>query len=220
MKIPFIDIHTHHLVNSAEIISVQSLFLQDIAFTSELEYPFSAAIHPWHSAKFEKGEVTVMLENLIPQKNLIAIGETGLDKASTTDYKIQKWLFEMHLDFAEVHHKPLIIHAVRSWNELLPILKKGSVPCILHGYSEGAQLTRQLIDFGCYFSVGMSILKPSTRFKDALKLIPPASLFLETDESPVPIEEIYHQMAKTLNMPLEVLKIQIYENFNTLLSVC
>ena len=160
-----------------------------------------------------------MLENLITQKNLIAIGETGLDKACTADYKIQKWLFELHLEFAQTHNIPLIIHAVRSWNELLPIIKKATIPCILHGYSEGAQLTRQLIDFGCYFSVGKSIMEPSTRFQEALKLIPPASLFLETDESPVPIEEIYHQMAKTLNMPLEILKIQINENFNTLLSV-
>ncbi len=159
-----------------------------------------------------------MLKELSTQKNLIAIGETGLDKVCSADYEIQKRVFELQLEFANSHNKPLIIHSVKGWNELIPLLNRAKVPCVMHGFSEGAQLTHRLIDIGCYFSVGKSILNPSPRFLDAIKLIPLTSLFLETDVSLIPIEEIYHEMAKILNLPVDLLKIQIYSNFTSLFS--
>ena len=201
-----------------DIISVQSLFLQDIDYKNEITFPFSAAIHPWHSTKFDSKEICKMLDELSSQKNLIAIGETGLDKACTADYEIQKKVFDMHVDFARSYNKPLIIHLVKSWNELIPRLKQAKVPCVLHGYSEGVVLTRQLIDLGCYFSIGKSILNPSRRLLEAIKMIPLTLLFLETDEAIMPIQEIYHQMSKILDLPMDLLKIQIYNNFASLFS--
>lgn len=216
MNIPFIDIHTHHPADSKEIIAVQSLFLQDVDLKNEINKAFSAAIHPWHTAAFSPGQVKTMLEGLIKQPGLIAIGETGLDKVCTADFQQQKLLFELHLEFAENHHKPLIIHAVKSWNDLILYLKHTKVPFILHGYSGGTELTKQLIDLGCYFSVGKSILKISPRFREAFKVIPLTSLFLETDDSPVNIKEIYQEAAKIADIPFDQFKNQIYNNFKTL----
>ena len=218
MKIPYIDIHTHRLVNSDEIISVQSLFLQDIDFTNAIDLPFSAAIHPWHSDKFEVVQIKQMLENLALQEKLIAIGECGLDKGYPVNYEQQEKVFELHVDFAEALHKPLIIHAVKSWNELTRIFNRVKVPVVLHGYSEGVQLTRQLIDQGCFFSLGKSVLNPSPRFLETIQIIPPTSLFLETDESDISIEQIYQEISNILELPLNLLKIQITENFNSLIG--
>ena len=216
MDIPYIDIHTHHSSNSEDIISVQSIFLQDIDSKNEIKTPFSVAIHPWHATKFSFEQVSAMLENLSNQPGLIAIGETGLDKICTVDYQQQKLLFELHLKYAENHHKPVIIHAVKSWNELIVYLKHSKLQFILHGYSEGTELTKQLIDLGCYFSVGKSVLKITHRFREALQIIPPTSLFLETDDSFVNIREIYHEVSKILDVPFDQLKIQINKNYKNL----
>ncbi len=216
IKTPFIDIHTHHPVNSEEIHSVPSLFLQDIASPEDVNFPFSAAVHPWHAEKFEIAEIRGMLEKLITNKNLIAIGETGLDKGCRAGYQRQKELFELQLGFAEENRKPLIIHAVKSWNDLLYYIKRLKVPCILHGYSEGVTLTKELIDLGCYFSLGGSLLRSSPRILEAIQIIPLTSLFLETDDSGKSIIEIYHAASKITQLPLETLKIQIYKNFTDL----
>ena len=216
VNIPFIDIHTHHPMNSAEILSVPSLFLQDIELQNDINTPFSTAIHPWHATKFSLEQVGAMLENLTKQTDLIAIGETGLDKLCAADYKSQELLFELQLEFAEKLRKPVIIHAVKSWNELIKYLKRTKVPFILHGYSGGTELTKQLIDLGCYFSVGKSVLQITPSFREAIQIIPLNCLFLETDESKAKISEIYHKVSKTLDLPLEELKIQIKKNFDTL----
>ena len=219
MSTPFIDIHTHHPLNSEEILSVPSLFLQDIDFKKVINNPFSAAIHPWHAAEFLPGQVRTMLEALIKQPGLIAIGETGLDRICTADFQQQKLLFELHLEFAENQHKPLVIHAVKSWNDLIPYLKKAKVPYILHGYSGGAELTKQLIDLGCYFSVGKLVLQMTPRFREAFQLIPLTSLFLETDDSPSDIREIYQKASEILNIPLDSFKIQLNQNFKDLFNL-
>lgn len=219
MSIPFIDIHTHHPLNSEEILSVPSLFLQDVEFKKVINPPFSAAIHPWHAEKFFPGQVRLMLEALMKQPGLIAIGETGLDSVCTADFQQQKLLFELHLEFAENHHKPLIIHAVKSWNDIIVYLKKAKVPFILHGYSGGTELTKQLIDLGCYFSVGKSVFQMTPRFRDAFQVIPLTSLFLETDDSPSDIREIYQKASEILNIPLDQFKIQLNQNFKNLFNL-
>ena len=216
MRIPYIDIHTHHSGNSEEVISLRSLFLQEIDSTVEITFPFSTAIHPWHSDKIGIGEVGTMLEDLCSQKNLIAIGETGLDKICAVDLELQKKVFAIQIDFAEKYHKPIIIHTVKSWNELIPLFKQIKVPIILHGYSAGLTLTKQLTDLGCYFSFGKSMLNPPARLLEAIQLIPLTRLFLETDESLIPIEQVYQKMADTISLPLDLLKKRIHNNFTAL----
>ena len=124
--------------------------------------------------------------------------------------------FEIHLAFAEKYHKPLIIHAVKSWNEIIIYLKRAKVPFILHGYTGGKELTKQLIDLEAYFSIGKSVLRMPPRFQDAIQLIPLSALFLETDDSLTDIREIYDEVSKIRNISLEELKIQINRNFKSL----
>lgn len=214
MKTPYIDIHTHHSGISEQVIAVQNLFLQEIDLSSEIKFPFSAAIHPWHSDGFMLKEVSHMLEKLTTQKKLLAIGETGLDKVCKADYNKQLKIFELHLNFAEANHKPLIIHAVKSWNDLTRYFKRAKVPVILHGYTGGLILTRQLIELGCYFSIGKSVMRLNPDQQQVIQLIPLSSLFIETDESQIPIEEIYLQISGILDLSLDTLKTQIQKNFN------
>ena len=218
MKIPLIDIHTHHPLDSDEIIPVESLFLQDINFQIPIKGFFSAAIHPWHAGLYSAQQVGDMLNHLTEQPGWIAIGETGLDKRCRADYLQQKILFELQLDFAIKHHKPVIIHAVKSWNDLIPYFKGANVPIVLHGYSGGPELTRQLIQLGCYFSIGNSLFNPSAQVRGSIRQIPFNLLFLETDDSQADIGSIYQEASKLLDCFTEELKIQINMNFIHLLE--
>jgi TatD DNase family protein len=211
---PFlIDIHTHQILNSEEVLSIPSIFLQDIDFHDGIDFPFTSAIHPWHATLFSSEEIDLMLLKLAEYPRLIAVGETGLDKACNVDYQFQKRVFEQHIEFAENQHKPLIIHAVKSWNEIIFYIRKIKVPVILHAYTAGPEITRQLIDLGCNFSLGKAVLNLSSHLQESLKLIPDDSLFLETDNSSLSIIEIYDQVSKLFDRSLNELKNQINQNY-------
>jgi len=212
--IPFVDIHTHNPVISEEIISVPSLFLQDIDLSNPFPSVFTAGIHPWHAENFNLDEIKKMLECLTNQPKLIAVGESGLDKKCKTDLKIQKLVFELHIDFAAENQKPLIIHCVNSWNELLPYSIHSNVPFILHGYNAGAELTIQLVRYGFYFSIGKAILKENSKLRQAIQVMPNTSLLFETDDDKFDVREIYQTASKILNCTVEELKRQIFINYN------
>ncbi len=214
MSVPFIDIHTHHPVRSEEIISVPSFFLQDIHTSKAINYPFTAGIHPWHADKFNPDEIKNMLKYLASQKELIAIGETGLDKKCQVDISIQKTVFELHIEFAELIKKPLIIHCVKCLDDIIAYKKKSTMQFILHGFNGNPELTRQLIRQGFYFSTGRAVLRQNVKLRDSIKIIPPDSLFLETDDEIMNISEIYDAVALILNCSPDDLKHQIFTNYN------
>ena len=216
MDFPYIDIHSHHSIEKQGIITVQSYFLQDVNIS--ITTSFTAGIHPWHVTGFSIDQVKAMLENLIVHQGLIGIGETGLDKVCSSDYDHQKRIFEVHLGYAEKYNFPIVIHTVKAWNDMIGYLKKIHVPFILHGYRTGMDITRQLIQIGAYFSLGISVLNTNLRFKEVIKAIPLTSLFLETDESTVPIEDIYQELSKIRGISIDELKCQIYENYINLLQ--
>jgi TatD DNase family protein len=213
VKIPFIDIHTHHRKVSDKIISVPSIFLQDIDSESQLPYPFTAGIHPWHVDLFDLEEVETMLESLENQKMMIAVGETGLDKKYNSDFEKQQMIFKVHIDYASKKQLPLIIHCVKAWDEILYYSKQTDVPFILHGFNSSPEMTKQLIHSGFYFSIGISLIKDIKWFKEILQLIPATSLFFETDEGGLDIRYIYYQASSIFQCTVEELKQQIFDNY-------
>lgn len=216
MKIPFIDIHTHHPKVSEEIVSIPSLFLQDIEPNSQITYPFTAGIHPWHADLFDLKEAESLLESLGNQKMMIAIGETGLDKKYKTDFDKQKDIFELHIDYAAKKQLPLIIHSVKVWDEILHYSKRAAVPFILHGFNASAEMTKQLIRSGFYFSIGISLIKDIKSIKETLQLIPAESLFFETDDGGLDIRNVYYQASLVYQCSVEDLKQQVFDNYNKL----
>ena len=67
---------------------------------------------------------------------LVAIGETGLDKLSAR-YEDQILLFHAHLDIAKKIKKPIIVHCVKSQNDILRALKykKFNQKMMIHGFN-------------------------------------------------------------------------------------
>jgi TatD DNase family protein len=212
MGAPYIDIHTHLPVISDEIISIQSIFLQDMDEHQRFS-PFTAGIHPWHADHFQLAQIKEMLENLRDQNHLIAIGESGLDKKSQASFIKQKEIFEIQFDFAKKNKLPVVIHCVRAWDEILHYIKNSELPFILHHYHANNQITDQLLRFNCFFSFGKSLLKENKLCKELLKKIPVDRLFFETDDSQADIRNIYGIAAGILLCPVEELKKQLYLNY-------
>ena len=123
--------------------------------------------------------------------------------------------FERQIDLSETLQKPMILHDVKSHNEILALRKKHKAkqPWILHGFNGTEQDIRQLTGQGLCLSVGESLLHPERKITKSLKDIPLDMLFLETDMAEVGIETIYKAAAKILDIDIAVLKRRLFANF-------
>jgi TatD DNase family protein len=207
-----IDIHTHQ-VNSEVSIRILNIFAQDLPFLNDKSY-YSAGLHPWHIGLVNPEECLESIELATSQENMIAVGECGLDRSVTGSFAMQEFYFRKQIEIAQKHSKPLIIHCVRAFPELMKIKKetKSDIPWIIHGFQGNRQTALQLIRHDFYFSVGQSLL--SNQFKsDIINLIPSNRLFLETDDKEISMTEIYLLAAQILKIDHETLIGIIHENF-------
>ena len=74
---------------------------------------------------------------------------------------LQTEVFEKQIALAEKYRKPLVLHLVAAYQELIAIHKKRpiKVPVILHGFSKNEQTAKALLDCGFYLSFGKYLLR-------------------------------------------------------------
>lgn len=168
----------------------------------------SYGIHPWYiyNVKEQMGR----LRDLASGPGVVAIGEAGLDTLAESPMDVQKDVFLAQANLAEEMRKPLIIHCVKAWADLIACKKavRPEMPWIIHGFRGNGELASQLARLGFYFSFG-DRFNPS-----ALRVAWPDSLFLETDDKSIDIREVYQHIAETLDIPEEKLRTQIAKNIS------
>lgn len=214
----YIDIHTHTVIPKTQEnrISFYNRIVgqETLGDLSHIEM-FSVGIHPWfiYSDK-SNDQLLEQLWEKVKQPEVWMIGEAGLDKLHETPLERQLYLFEQQALLAEELHKPLIIHCVKAWSELLALRKKirPLSPWLIHGFRGKRELAEQLLKENIYLSFGEQF-QPA-----ALQIAWPTHLFLETDESKLDIQEIYKKAAAALSIPTEMLMEQIEQNFSLLFS--
>lgn len=211
----YIDLHTHRLTE-ADDIEILNIFAQDIP-KAELEFLFSAGLHPWHIGQVNPEDCISAVERISGMKNMIAIGECGLDRSISTDFAIQEMIFREQIRIAKNQSKCLIIHCVRAYSDVinLKIKTKSEVPWILHGYHGNLETTRSLVKHGFYFSVGERLLK-NVSSHSVFRTIPTERLFLETDDSEISIRQIYLSASQILKIEKEILINLIFSNFKSI----
>ncbi|MGZ5000278.1 MAG: TatD family hydrolase [Methylomonas sp.] len=177
---------------------------------------FSIGIHPWFIDRQDIDIAMRLLSAVACNPNLLAIGECGLDKCIATPLALQIDVFTRQIELAEHLGKPLLIHCVKAYNELLQIKKssRAGPAWIIHGFNANPVLAAQLINHGCYLSFGAALLNPQSLSGRALAGTPLERLFLETDTADVPIGAIYAAAAKMLRLNAATLGQQILNNFN------
>lgn len=213
----FLDLHTHKAAKQNGVQSIQSLSLtSDIFLAMPKTKPISIGLHPWY-ATVENLELQMKyLEVLANQPNVKLIGECGLDKLKGTQIEQQIIILESQIKLAEKLKKPLILHCVKAFAELIEIKErlKVTVPMIIHGFNKNEELGQQLLRNGFLLSFGTAILKEDA---GPAKLIEQLDhFFLETDDSAMPISEIYFAVAKLKNRTVEEVKARIFTDWKKL----
>ena len=212
-KMKFINIHTHsHLSSDAiELINHQ---VQD-EWNPQIGRLYSVGFHPWYVHQYEHDEMISLVDNLSKYEDVLAIGECGLDRHIENLIEIQENVFIKQVEIAERVQKPLIIHSVKTYPDLIRIKKarKVEIPWILHGYNGNTETTMQLLKHDFYFSFGAAILNDLPKLNESLKLIPLNRLFFETDIQSEKIKTIYTFAATVLKCSVEELKTLIFNNF-------
>ena len=143
------------------------------------------------------------------ESNVVAIGECGLDMLkSPAPIELQEKIFKAHIELCEELQKPLIIHCVKAYDRLIALHKEFSPKqaWIIHGFRGKPQQAEQFTRAGLYISLGEKFNAESA------KAIPLEKLFIETDESTLPITEIYSAAAAAKGMTTGQLAQQIAIN--------
>jgi TatD DNase family protein len=187
----FVDIHTHH--PAPDRLS-----------------PRMAGIHPWDADK------SLSLPDL---SNCDIIGETGLDLSCGVDIEQQRELFKWHLEQAEKLKKPIVLHVVRSFEQVVKIVSNYDIKgVVFHGFIGSRQQAEEALKRGYYLSFGERSLR-SSRSREAIAATPIDRLFAETDDNPLlAIETIYDAIAEIKGISCESLAKQIEKNYKTLIS--
>lgn len=202
--------------------------------------PFvSVGIHPWYISGNGEQQLE-LLKKVAGDDNVLAIGEAGLDTLHGPELTLQEALFRAQIAISEAVGKPLVIHLVRAWPNLLKLRKelRPRQPWILHGFRGKPQLVNQLLGDSpaetpsesspsnrqkiavtptaasfpnkIYFSIGEKFNQA------AVATIPADRLLIETDESPLSPEEILQRVAAARGTSPSALATVIRANFYTL----
>ena len=201
------NFHHHTLVN---FYGIYNLELGE----NVPESYFSVGIHPkdidenWqkHFEAFKKISL---------QDNCLAIGECGLDALIDIDANLQKTVFERQILWANEIQKPVIIHCVKWFQELIPFQKLAEVPLIIHGFNKKKSVTDEMLKHGFFLSFGKSVLY-NLSLQSILKEIPIDKIFLETDDADFDIAELYQKVSEIKEISLEELQKKISENLQSI----
>ena len=216
-----LNLHTHFLKKQAdeqiifnEIIPNSEGGLENFTLQNSDNW-LSAGIHPWYIHENFSNIQLKKLEAIATEPNIKFIGECGLDRLKGAPLPLQEEIFIKQIRIAEEVKKPVIIHCVRCYNELISIKKivRPRVPFIVHGFNTKIEISRQLLDKGFYLSLGGALLQEESNALKVLQEIPLERLFLETDDKDISIVDIYQKAAEVRGLSVEVLEKILFDNY-------
>lgn len=115
--------------------------------------PASAGIHPWWVDGHWR-ECWPRLEGTVRSPQVVAVGECGLDKVRGGAWDEQMDCFEAQVQLAEEVGKPLVIHCVKAFDEVIAMCRGCRVRRIIHGFRGKPQQAAQLMGQGFDLSFG------------------------------------------------------------------
>lgn len=206
----FLDFHTHQLSNDKESIDIINI-RQGCSLPLSYDL-FGYGIHPWDTKEQQKLKLP---DEVINSESWVYIGETGLDKLKGAELNNQIEIFKQHIHASEKWRKPLLIHCVRCFNELIQLHKEHTPQqkWIVHGFVGSSQLAKQLTEAGFILSFGVGILNKRSKAAQSLQSIPKELFLLETDEALNSIQEVYEAAADILQLNITELKKVVLDNF-------
>lgn len=217
---PLVNIHTHNYIDNKDLIQIVNIDIDNLV-NVDVPFFFSIGIHPWKIQKttdFCRQALSKLsqLLDISDTRRLKAIGECGIDRVCDIDIEIQKSVFIKQIEIAEQYQKPLIIHCVRAYPDIISIRKmtKAKQAWIIHGYQGNEQTAEQLMRHdGIYLSLGDVLFKNEERARRLLEIIPRDKMFLETDVAERSITDVYEKTIRLSGIEMKILRDDIFANF-------
>lgn len=186
---------------------------------------YSVGIHPWNAGLYTQRDVA-RLRRLCAHPRVVAIGECGLDSVHVSykrveqanghteieqalpDVNRQLELLKIHIALSEELRKPLLLHVVKRFPEVMRLRLKMNprpqMPWIIHGFRGRPGLAKDLLRHGFYLSYGEF-------FNEAAACAtPPDRMLAESDESTLGIEEIVAALPHRPEMSLPQLMLALH----------
>ena len=210
----YYNLHTHKFTNNPDVFELVNQYPWEF---NENIPSYSIGIHPWFIDENRLSTDLQIIEQKLKLSECLALGECGLDKRIEVSMQLQIEVFEKQIALAEKYQKPLVLHLVAAFDELIEIKKRLniSVPIIIHGFSKSEQLAKQLINNGFYLSFGKYLLRNS-EMETVFKSIPNDKFFLETDTIEETLEEVYQKAALYKTISVEELQKMVEKNWKAI----
>lgn len=132
--------------------------------------------------------LTWLFDTAKKDKNVVAIGEIGLDYYWDKEPSVQKRQrdrFYEQLEIAEKLNLPVIIHSRDAAEETFSIMKEAAakgIRGVIHCYSYSPEMAREYVKLGFYIGVGGVVtFKNGKKLKETVKQIPLSRILVETD---------------------------------------
>ena len=209
----YFNLHTHKNEHSERVISLVNQYPLDY----QREIPiFSIGIHPWKIDQDRVWDEFQIIKKEVNNPSCWAVGECGLDKRIECPMELQIEVFKAQLLLAETHQKPVIIHCVAAYQELIAIKKEmqTTIPLVIHGFSKNWDIAKQLLDNDFYLSFGKYLIQ-NPNLAGVFKQVPNDRFFLETDNMNEDIAFVYEKAAFYKQIDLLALQNQIENNIET-----
>lgn len=225
------EIESERIVTVATAMDAPSyLELRKLAERSELVLP-TFGIHPRRAAEYAERlpEIGRYIE-MSP-----AIGEIGLDfhwVKDTSTYSSQRKVLEYFIAAAAEQNKFVNLHTKAGEKEILQLLEQYHVKrAIIHWYSGPMDILKAMIEFGCYFSIGVEVIY-SDYIRQIAQTVPDHLLLTETDNPgalrwlkkndevgmPAAIKDVVESVARLRQSTPEKLASIVQQNFNRLIA--
>jgi TatD DNase family protein len=195
-----------------------------------------------HPTDWEEGFDEEEFEELISHPKVVGVGECGLDyfRIEADDKKTkdkQRDLFIRHIEFANQHEKPLMIHgrpkagSMDAYEDIINILLDSGFKINeseflgnIHFFVGNTEIARKFLDMG--FTISFDGPITFTReYDEVIKYVPLERIMAETDapfaapvpyrgkrNSPLYIKEIYKAIAEIRGEDPEIVRNQLTQN--------
>ena len=218
----YLDHHTHISgtpSNDSEIMrifSIDASNFEDLGKIPDIKsigHACTIGLHPmsFNAMTFEKVSCNIHQY----RDDILGIGECGLDTRIDISRQKQIELFTAHAELAMEMHLPLIIHCVRSYDDIVHLHKrlKPSKPWIIHGFNRTESIALKLLDQEILLSIGKELVDPGHPISNVFNKIAEYPFFLETDGKDIAIQTLYQQASDMLDMSIEAISANIASHF-------
>lgn len=188
--------------------------------------------HPWFVQEPEQD--VAALQQALETQRLTAVGEIGLDffngRQPRPEAALQTASFSGQLELAARYHRPVVIHAVKSHQQIVRHLKQVQPDQgVVHAFVGPPELARQYLDLGFYLGIGPQLMR-SEKLQRTVRYAPIDRLVLETDAPYMAIDRdaghplldlltVAARVSELTSEPLAGLQQQMMDNTRSLFNL-